>query len=56
VVHEAESYGSKSDNGSWNGMVALVSSGVADIGVAVLYVTKERSEVVTYTDTLGFDR
>ena len=56
MFHEEDSYGSKSDNGTWNGMIALVSSGVADIGVGTFLVTKERSEVVTYTDTLGFGR
>jgi hypothetical protein len=43
-----------SGNGSWNGIPGLVSSGVADIGVGTFIVMKERSEVVTYTDTLGF--
>ena len=56
MFHEEESFGSKSPKGTWNGMVALVSSGVADIGVAPFSVTKERSEVVTYTDTIGFGR
>ena len=37
-------------------MMALVISGTADIGVAPFLVTKERSEVVTYTHTLGFGR
>ena len=56
MFHEEDSYGSKSGNGTWNGMVGLVSSGVADIGVGYFSVTKERSEVVTYTDTIGFLR
>jgi hypothetical protein len=46
------SYGTKSGNGSWNGMVELVHSGVADIGIADFTVTKERSEVVAFTDTI----
>jgi len=45
-----------SGNGSWNGMVAHVISGIADIGVSAFYFTKERSEVVAYTDILGFVR
>jgi len=56
VFHEEDSPGSKSGNGSWNGMTALVISGVADVGVGSFYVTKERSEVVTYTDPLQFIR
>jgi len=45
-----------SGNGSWSGMVELVSSGIADIGVSDFAVTKERSEVVAYTVTMGFGR
>ena len=56
MFHEADTAGSKYGNGTWTGMMALVISGVADIGVAPFAVTKERSEVVTYTDTLGFTR
>ena len=56
MFHEADSFGSKSGNGSWNGMVALVSSGIAHVGVSSFVVTKERSEVVAYTDTLEFSR
>jgi hypothetical protein len=34
-------------------MVALVISGNADIGISPFLVTKEKSEVVAFTDTLG---
>jgi hypothetical protein len=37
-------------------MIALVISGVADIGVAPFEVMKERSEVVMYTDPIGYIR
>ena len=53
MFHEEDSLGSKSGNGTWNGLTAVVSSGVADIGVGPFLVTKERSEVVTHTGTLG---
>jgi len=56
VLHETGSYGSKSGNGSWNGMVSLVSSGVADIGIGSFTVTKERSEVVAFIDTIEISR
>ena len=56
MVHETDSYGSKSGNGSWNGMMALVSSGVADIGIGDFTVTKERSEVVAFIDTVEISR
>jgi ABC-type amino acid transport substrate-binding protein len=56
VVHVTDAFGSKSGNGSWNGMVALVSSGVADIGIGDFTATKKRFEVVAFTDTIEFSR
>ena len=56
MVNETDSHGSRSGNGSWNGMVSLVYSGVADIGVGDFTVTKERSEVVAFTDTVEISR
>jgi ABC-type amino acid transport substrate-binding protein len=56
VYHETDSYGTKIGNGSWNGAVLLVSSGVADIGVGGFTVTKERSEAVVFTDIVEFSR
>jgi hypothetical protein len=34
-------------------MMALVGSGVADIGVGFLIVKKEMSEVVAFSDSVG---
>jgi hypothetical protein len=45
-----------SGNGSWSGMVALVMSGIANFGAEDFVVTKERSKIVAYTNTLGFAR
>jgi ABC-type amino acid transport substrate-binding protein len=56
VLHEVDSFGSKDGNGSWSGIVALVMSGIAHVGVDDFTVTKERSEVVAFTDPLGFTR
>ena len=56
MFHEADSFGSKHDNGSWSGTIGLLSSGIAHVGVEPFAVTKERSEVVAFTDTLGFIR
>jgi hypothetical protein len=53
VIKEEDTYGADSGNGSWNGMVALVISGNADIGVTAFLVTKEKFEVVAFTSTLG---
>ena len=56
MFHEADSFGSKSGNGTWSGMLALVISGIAHVGVESFSVTKERSEVMAFTNTLGFER
>jgi hypothetical protein len=37
-------------------MVSLVYSGVADIGIGDFTVTKERSEVVAFIDTVEISR
>jgi hypothetical protein len=36
-------------------MMALVSSGVADIGIGTFSFLKERTEVVAFTDTLAIE-
>ena len=54
MLHDANSFGSKYGNGSWNGMMALVSSGAADIVIGDFVMTKERSEVVSFTVALEF--
>ena len=51
-----DSYGSKSGNGTWNGMVGLVISGVADIGIGEFAATRERADVVAFVDTVEFSR
>jgi hypothetical protein len=51
-----DAYGSKSGNGSWNGMVSLVHRGVADVGIGDFTATKERFEVVAFTDTVEISR
>jgi hypothetical protein len=56
VLHEVDLFGSKDGNGSWSGIVAQVMSGIAHVGASAFIVTKERSEVVTFTATLGFLR
>jgi ABC-type amino acid transport substrate-binding protein len=56
VFYEEDSYGRKFFNGSWSGMMALVSSEMADIGIGKFTMTKERSEVVAFTDTVKFGR
>jgi hypothetical protein len=37
-------------------MMGLVSSGIAQVGVEAFIVTKERYELVAFTDPLGFLR
>ena len=54
MFHETDSYGSISGNGSWSGMIALVSSGVADIGIGHCSATRQRYDVVAFVDTVEF--
>jgi hypothetical protein len=56
VFHEENYFGSKSGNGTWNGMVGLVTRRTADIAVSEIFLTKERSEVVAFTETIRFVR
>jgi hypothetical protein len=56
VFHEEVSIGYKSDNGSWSGIFAQVIKGIAEVGVGDFIVSKERSEVVAFTDTQGLLR
>jgi hypothetical protein len=56
VNKEEDKYGSVTSNGSWDGVVGVVTSRNADIGVSSIFVTKEKSEVVAYTNILGFIR
>jgi hypothetical protein len=36
--------------------MGLLSSGVAEVGVRAFTMTKERSEVVAFTDAIGSER
>ena len=56
AFYVTDSYGSKSSNGTWSGMVALVTSGVADIGIGEFAATRERADVVAFVDTVEFSR
>jgi hypothetical protein len=38
---------------TWNEVTALVNSGEAEIGIGYFLMTKERSEVVAFTNTIG---
>ena len=39
-------------NGSWNGMVGMIQRGIADIAVADLTITKERSSAVDFLPSI----
>ena len=56
AFYATDSYGSKSGNGTWSGMVALVISGVADIAIGEFAATRERADVVAFVDTVEFSR
>ncbi|KAK8407843.1 hypothetical protein O3P69_002402 [Scylla paramamosain] len=48
-------FGSRRKNGSWNGMVGLVSTGKADFGLGPLAVTEPRWRVVSYAQPVLHD-
>jgi len=37
-------------------MIGLVTSGIAHVGIGEFTMTEERSEVLAFTDALGFSR
>jgi hypothetical protein len=56
LSQEAVSTGHTFDKGSRSGAVEQVSRGIADVGVGDFMVSKERSEEVAFTDTMGLLR
>ena len=56
MFNKANSYCSKSGNGSWNGIVTQVPSGLTDIGIGHFAARKERSEGLAFTDTVEFSK
>ncbi|GIY30651.1 hypothetical protein CDAR_541251 [Caerostris darwini] len=44
-------WGSKTDNGSWTGMIGLVNRGQADLALGLTGITQERQEVVDFTES-----
>lgn len=43
-------YGGKGSNGNWNGVIGKIVNGEADIAITTLSVTKDRLEVVNFTE------
>ena len=48
IVPSDGAYGSKNQDGSWNGMVGLLAQGEVDMSAALLSVSLSRSEVISY--------
>ena len=48
------SWGTKQDNGEWNGMVGMILRGDVEIGVASFVATNERHEAVDFSTILGW--
>ncbi|GFS45404.1 glutamate receptor ionotropic, delta-2 [Nephila pilipes] len=46
-------YGSRDNNGTWNGVIGLVQRGEADIGLATLTITENRWEAVDFSISYG---
>ena len=55
-IKPASKYGSKLDNGSWNGMVGMVQMKEVDMAICDCTVTLERSKVVSFTSPIQTSR
>ncbi|XP_049947648.1 glutamate receptor ionotropic, kainate glr-3-like [Schistocerca serialis cubense] len=49
-------YGSRSANGTWNGIVGRVASGELDVGLSTMMVTPSRHEVIDFSVPFFFTR
>ncbi|XP_047106724.1 glutamate receptor ionotropic, kainate glr-3-like [Schistocerca piceifrons] len=49
-------YGSRSVNGTWNGIVGRVASGELDVGLSTMMVTPSRHEVIDFSVPFFFTR
>ncbi|GIY90910.1 glutamate receptor ionotropic, delta-1 [Caerostris extrusa] len=43
-------WGRKLENGTWNGMIGIVSRGEADLGICLIGINKEREKVVDFSE------
>lgn len=48
TVLETTSYGSKTSNGTWNGIIGMVNQSQMDLGASFMTVNEQRSEAVTF--------
>ena len=50
ITHSADGYwGSKNENGEWNGMINEIHQNQTDMAVTAFFVTYDRSEVVDFS-------
>ena len=54
-INEGGFWGSKEDNGTFNGVVGRVGYGNADVGVSIISYTSERNELIDYSHAIGVD-
>ncbi|XP_033609385.1 probable glutamate receptor isoform X2 [Cryptotermes secundus] len=53
---ENGSHGSRNSDGTWSGIVGMVASGRADVGLNVMTITKSRLDVVHYVQPIATSR
>lgn len=56
MYQKADTFGSKMENGSWNGVMQMVMSNEVHVGVGDFTITAERSAVVDFLAPLLFSR
>ena len=54
-IDEGGFWGSKDENGTFNGVVGRVGYGNADVGVGIISYTSVRNELVDYSHAIGVD-
>jgi ABC-type amino acid transport substrate-binding protein len=53
---EDGSHGSQKADGTWSGIVGMVASGRADVGLNVMTITKSRLDAVHYVQPIATSR
>jgi hypothetical protein len=56
LIPEDRTHGSQEADGTWSGIVGMVASGRADIGLNLMSITKSRLAVVHYVQPISSSR
>jgi hypothetical protein len=56
LVAEDGTHGSQNPDGTWSGVIGLVASGRADVGLNVMTIAKNRLDAVNYVLPIATSR